>query len=131
MSDKINWDDGSFEFIDANTLKKLDTKKYLHSSHPFVNCKFCVGKKCSIYKTKAAEVSQLIFNRYFDENTNDASFVLSTLEKLPNDLRTEFELEDGQLASCVAIHLVQKIDEETLIDVSDELIQNIIKKFLK
>lgn len=131
MSDKINWDDGSFEFIDANALKKLDTKKYLHSSHPFVNCKFCLEKKCNIYRTKAAEVSQLIFNRYFDENTNDASFVLSTLEKLPNDLRTEFGLADGQLASCVAIHLVQKIDEETMIDVSDELIQNIIKKFLK
>lgn len=131
MSNKINWDDGSFEFIDEDALKKLNTKKYTHSTLPFANCKFCTERNCSIYRDRAAEVSQLLFDRYFDEDTDDVTFVLATLEKLPNDLKTELGLMDGKFSTCVAVHLLQKIDEETMIDASDDLIQNAIKILLQ
>lgn len=132
MSNKINWDDGSFEFIDENALKKLNTKKYnTHSACPFMNCKFCMEKNCSIYRGRAAEVSQLLFDKYFDEDTDDIAFVVSTLEKLPDDLKTELGLSDGKFSTCVAVHLLQKLDEETMIDAPDELIQKAIKIFLK
>lgn len=131
MSNKINWDDGSFEFVDEEALKKLNTKKYAHSACPFANCKFCVERNCSIYQDKAAEASKLIFDRYFDEYTDDVAFVLATLEKLPNDLKTELGLVDGKFSTCVAVHLLQMIDEETVIDASDDLIQNAIKILLQ
>lgn len=131
MSNKINWDDGSFEFIDEDALKKINTKKYAHSACPLANCKVCVERNCSMYRDRAAEASRLIFDRYFNEDTDDVTFVLTTLEKLPNDLKTELGLVDGKFSTCVAVHLLQKIDEETMIDASDELIQKAIKILLQ
>lgn len=131
MSNRINWDDGSFEFVDDESLKKLNIKKYAGENCPLLTCRFCSERNCSIYQVKAAEISKLIFDRYFDEDTDDATFVLATLEKLPNDFKTELGLVDEKFSTCVAVHLLQKIDEETSIDVSDDFMQNVIKILLR
>lgn len=130
MSNRINWDDGSFEFIDEESLKKLNTKKYAGTNCPLLTCRFCAEKKCTIYQAKAEEVSQLIFAKYFDENI-DEDVVISTLDEHLNEIGIDFGFADRNLLACVILHLLQKIDEETMIEVTDALIQKTLKVILK
>lgn len=44
------------------------------------------------------------------------------LERLSDDFKTELGLVDEKISTCVAVHLLQKIDEETMLDVSGEFI---------
>ncbi len=131
MSNKINWDDGSFEFIDEDALKKLDTKKYSVTSTPLSSCKFCTHKQCQSYVTKATEASQFVYDKYFNEDTDNEDIVLSTLENLPKDISGELGLTDANLATCFILHILQKIDEETMVEVNDALIHKALSVVLK
>lgn len=131
MSNRVNWDDGVFEFIDEESLKKLNTKKYMGTNCPLLTCRFCAEKKCAICQVKAEEVSQLIFTKYFDEDIDDGNVVISTLEKHLNEIGIDIGSADRNLSACVVLHLLQKIDEETMIEVTDALIQKALKVILK
>ncbi len=131
MSQRIDWSDGSFEFIDEAELTKLNFKEYKTANGPFSICKFCVGKQCDINRAKAEEVSQLIFDQYFTKDMDDEKVMLSVMSKLPYNLGADPSVEGENFSTCVVLHLLQKIDEETSVEVDDALIKEALKVFIK
>lgn len=128
MSNKINWSDGSFEFVTKQELDAMPIKQY-SSACPFAMCKYCDSKDCNSYKTIAENVVEDIFYKCLDEALDEA-ILFSKLKEIVVELRKALNnVVDKSVYFCAFIQLLQLIDEDTMIDITDEVAQKLYAAF--
>lgn len=123
MNDRIDWSDGSFEFVTKHEIETMPIKQYL-SANSFAMCKYCSGMNCESYKPVAEEIALKIFNEYFEESLADEGVLYSKLKDIAVEFKKTLEKNGDKSAcacACAFIQLLQLIDEETEIDITDEL----------
>lgn len=117
MNKRIDWIDGSFEFISKQELENMKIKKY-DNSIPFSFCENCTDRDCEANRSTAQTQAYKLFGNHFFEPMSAAQ-ALQAIKGADVELRQT--IAETSLWGCVAVHLMQLIDEETSIDVTDEL----------
>ena len=129
MSNKIHWSDGSFEFVTKQELDAMPIKQY-RSEGPFAMCKYCDSKNCGSNKAVTENVVADIFNKCLDETLDDEAILFSKLKEIVIELRKALNnMDDKNAYSCAFIQLLQLIDEDTILDITDEVAQRLYVAF--
>lgn len=129
MNDRIDWGDGSFEFVTQQELDNMNVKQY-RNTHPFALCKYCVKKNCELHRSVAEQAAEIVFNKYFEESSGDTSYLFLKLKDIAAELkRTLDKAGNESVYICAFIQLLQMIDEETMIDITDEVAKKLYIAF--
>ena len=120
MNGRIDWSNGTFEFLSDQDIEKMQIDLY-GNNLPYSFCRYCIHQDCKSYAVQADKEAQVVFQELFSDASNK---VLDW-----QDLKRYFTNKDKHLEVCVLIHLLQMIDEETELDISDEIVPQLLDKY--
>lgn len=129
MNDRIDWGEGSFEFVTNRDLESMSVKQYC-SNAPFVLCKYCLGENCEFIKNLAAQTSEAVYKTLFDESFDDENVLFSKISSIATEIKKSLlDSVDECAYMCAFVQLLLLVDEETCVDVTDELAKSLCAAF--
>lgn len=129
MNDRIDWGEGSFEFVKKQDLESIPVKQY-RSNTPFALCKHCLGKKCEFLKFIAGQASKDVYKILFGESLDDENVLFSKVSSIAAEIKNALSgSTDEYVYMCAFVQLLQLVDDETCVDITDELVERLCIAF--
>ena len=122
----IDRDDCYFEEVTEDQLESSGAKKYV-ASGPLELCSCCEEKDCKECAKKAEKIAEKLYSEYFADGDADEKSVSAALKAVSDFIQKNIGAKpEKKLIVCTKIQLMQKIDEESELDVDDGMVEGAV-----